>query len=160
MYVDDHLLIEVGQVGIHGQHQTMMAPKLASFFPSQREVTLTIQASSYHHIRGGLENSMFIGFNQPILDKFYDQVIPLSVISGVLLMIGCFMVFFAVFRSLKTQAGNLLLFLGLFILCLSLRSFFAVPFIYTLFTNISWVWGTRFEYLLTELATLFFLIYI
>ncbi|WP_313484608.1 hypothetical protein [Acinetobacter variabilis] len=31
MYVDDHLLIEVGQVGIHGQHQTMMAPKLASF---------------------------------------------------------------------------------------------------------------------------------
>nr|WP_306670408.1 GGDEF domain-containing protein [Acinetobacter sp. YH16049] len=160
MYVDDHLLIEVGQVGIHGQHQTMMAPKLASFFPSQREVTITIQASSYHHIRGGLENSMFIGFNQPILDKFYDQVIPLSVISGVLLMIGCFMVFFAVFRSLKTQAGNLLLFLGLFILCLSLRSFFAVPFIYTLFTNISWVWGTRFEYLLTELATLFFLIYI
>ncbi len=103
---------------------------------------------------------MFISFNQPILDKFYDQVIPLSVISGVLLMIGCFMVFFAVFRSLKTQAGNLLLFLGLFILCLSLRSFFAVPFIYTLFTNISWVWGTRFEYLLTELATLFFLIYI
>jgi len=115
-------------------------------------VTITIQASSYHHIRGGLENSMFIGFNH--------QVIPLSVISGVLLMIGCFMVFFAVFRSLKTQAGNLLLFLGLFILCLSLRSFFAVPFIYTLFTNISWVWGTRFEYLLTELATLFFLIYI
>jgi len=75
MYVDDHLLIEVGQVGIHGQHQTMMAPKLASFFPSRREVTITIQASSYHHIRGGLENSMFIGFNQPILDKFYDQVI-------------------------------------------------------------------------------------
>lgn len=75
-------------------------------------------------------------------------------------MIGCFMVFFAVFRSLKTQAGNLLLFLGLFILCLSLRSFFAVPFIYTLFTNISWVSGTRFEYLLAELATLFFLIYI
>lgn len=31
MYVDDHLLIEVGQVGIYGQHQTMMAPKLASF---------------------------------------------------------------------------------------------------------------------------------
>ena len=35
MYFDGHLMIEVGQVGIHGQHQTMMAPKLASFFPSQ-----------------------------------------------------------------------------------------------------------------------------
>ncbi|ATO19089.1 histidine kinase [Acinetobacter sp. LoGeW2-3] len=160
MYVDDHLLIEVGKVGTSDQHQTMMAPKLASFFPSQREVTITIQASSFHHIRGGLENSILIGFNRPILDKFYGQVIPLSVVSGVLLMIGSFMVFFAMFRSVRTQAGNLLLFLGLFILCLSLRSFFAVPFIYTLFTDISWVWGTRFEYLLTELACLFFLIYI
>ncbi|WP_347456049.1 GGDEF domain-containing protein [Acinetobacter sp. ANC 7454] len=160
MYVDDHLLINAGQVGKEGQHQTMMAPKLASFFPSQRDVTITIQASSYQHIRGGLENSILIGFPRPILHKFYQQVIPLSVVSGVLLMIGSFMVFFAMFRSIRTKAGNILLFLGLFILCLSVRSFFAVPFIYTLFTDISWVWGTRFEYLLTELACLFFLIYI
>lgn len=85
MYVDSHLLIEVGKVGSQAQHQSMMAPKRASFFPSQPEVTITIQALSYHHIRGGLENSMLMGFNRPILHKFYRQVIPLSIISGVLL---------------------------------------------------------------------------
>ena len=160
LYVNGHLLIQVGQVGNASQHQTEMAPKLASFLATQQQLTITMQVSSFQHINGGLENEILIGFNEPILDTFYGEIIPLSVVSGVLLMIGSFMVFFALFRRLKTQSGSALLFLGLFILCLSLRSFFAVPFVYTLFTQISWLWGTRFEYLLTELACLFFLSYI
>ncbi|TCB56909.1 GGDEF domain-containing protein [Acinetobacter terrae] len=160
LFVDDRLLTKVGQVGVEGHHQTEMAPKLVSFFPNKTDVVITIQVSSFQHIRGGLENSIFIGFNKPILHKFYRQVIPLTIVSGVLLMIGCFMVLFALYRIAQRQSSHIWLFLGLFILCLSLRSFFAVPFIYTLFTNISWLWGTRLEYLLTELVCLFFLLYI
>ena len=160
LFVDDRLLTKVGQVGIEGHHQTEMAPKLVSFFPNKTDVVITIQVSSFQHIRGGLENSIFIGFNKPILYKFYRQLIPLTIVSGVLLMIGCFMVLFALYRIAQRQSSHIWLFLGLFILCLSLRSFFAVPFIYTLFTNISWLWGTRLEYLLTELVCLFFLLYI
>ena len=137
-----------------------MAPKLVSFFPNKTDVVITIQASSFQHICGGLENSIYIGFNKLILHKFYGQVIPLSIVSGVLLMIGCFMVLFALYRIAQKQPSHVWLFLGIFILCLSLRSFFAVPFIYTLFTNIPWLWGTRLEYLLTELVCLFFLLYV
>lgn len=160
LFVDDRLLTKVGQVGVEEHHQTEMAPKLVSFFPNKTDVVITIQVSSFQHIRGGLENSIFIGFNKPILHKFYRQVIPLTIVSGVLLMIGCFMVLFALYRIAQRQSSHIWLFLGLFILCLSLRSFFAVPFIYSLFTNISWLWGTRLEYLLTELVCLFFLLYI
>lgn len=160
LFVDDRLLTKVGQVGVAGHHQTEMAPKLVSFFPNKTDVVITIQVSSFQHIRGGLENSIFIGFNKPILYKFYRQVIPLTIVSGVLLMIGCFMVLFALYGIAQKQPSHIWLFLGLFMLCLSLRSFFAVPFIYTLFTNISWLWGTRLEYLLTELVCLFFLLYI
>ena len=158
--MDDGLLTKIGQVGAERQHQTEMAPKLVSFFPNKTDVVITIQASSFQHIRGGLENSIYIGFNKPILHKFYGQVIPLSIVSGVLLMIGCFMVLFALYRIAQKQPSHVWLFLGIFILCLSLRSFFAVPFIYTLFTNIPWLWGTRLEYLLTELVCLFFLLYV
>ncbi|TCH64627.1 GGDEF domain-containing protein [Acinetobacter sp. ANC 4862] len=160
LFVDDRLLTKVGQVGVEGHHQTEMAPKLVSFFPNKTDVVITLQVSSFQHIRGGLENSIYMGFNKPILHKFYRQVIPLTLVSGVLLMIGCFMVLFALYRIAHKQSSHIWLFLGLFILCLSLRSFFAVPFIYTLFTNISWLWGTRLEYLLTELVCLFFLLYI
>lgn len=160
LYVDGLMIAEVGHVGDHIHHQTMMAPKLTSFFSQDNEVEITLQASSFNHIRGGLENPIFIGFSQPILQKFYRQVIPLSLMSGVLLMIGSFMLLFSLYRRQSHYFENPLLFLSLFILCLSLRTFFAVPFLYSLFTDISWLWGTRGEYLFTQFACLFFLLYI
>ena len=160
LYIDGHLLTKVGHVGSRDQHQTKMAPKLASFFPSSNQIEITLQVSSFDHIRGGLENPIYIGFSQPILHKFYRQIIPLCVVIGMLLMIGSFMLLFALYKHQQGTLHNALVFLALFILCFSLRSFFAVPFIYTLFTDISWVWGTRFEYLFTEFSCLFFLMYI
>ena len=161
LYLDDNLLMSVGHVGTHADtHETVMAPKLASFMAQSSDIRITIQASSFQHMNSGLENEIWIGYSRPLLDRFYSQIIPLSVVSGILLMIGIFMVFFTMFRRFRTHSNHVFVFLGLFILCLSLRSFFAVPFIYTLFTEISWLWGTRFEYLLTQLACLFFLAYI
>lgn len=58
-------------MGAEGHHQTEMVPKLVSFFPNKTDVVITIQASIFQHIRGGLENSIYIGFNKPILHKFY-----------------------------------------------------------------------------------------
>ena len=160
IYVDGQSVAQVGTVGDSNQHITMMAPKLTSFFAKDNDIQITIHASAYHHIRGGLENSILIGYSKPILYYFYKQVIPLCVLSGILIMLSSFMVLFSVYRSYQGYIMRGWLMLGLFVLCLSIRSFFAVPFIYTLFTDISWIWGTRFEYLLSELACLFFLIYI
>lgn len=71
LFVDDHLLTKVGQVGVEGHHQTEMAPKLVSFFLNKTDLVITFQVSSFQHIQGGLENSIYIGFNKPILHKFY-----------------------------------------------------------------------------------------
>ncbi len=160
LYVDGRMIAQVGEVGDHLQHKTMLAPKVTSFFSQNKEIEITLQASSFKHIRGGLENPVYIGFSHPILHKFYRQVIPLSLMSGILLMTGSFMLLFALYRRPSGYLKNPILFLSLFILCLSLRSFFAVPFLYSLFTNISWLWGTRAEYLLTEFACLFFILYL
>ncbi|WP_157883281.1 sensor domain-containing diguanylate cyclase [Acinetobacter sp. NCu2D-2] len=160
IYVNGRLIAKMGQVGDVNSHKTMMAPKLASFFSDRRDVELTIQASSFKHIRGGLENQMYMGYTQPILHQFYRQVIPLSLTSGMLFMTGSFMLLFVLYRSRQTFLKNPLLYLSLFILFFSFRSFFAVPFLYSLFTNINWLWGTRFEYLLTELASISFVFYL
>ena len=160
LYVDQRLIARVGKVGQREDHETMMAPKLASFYAQDREIQVTLQVSSFNHIRGGLENPIYIGYTTPILHQFYRQLISLTLMSGILLMTGFFMLLFALYRRNQDYVSQPLLFLSLFILCFSTRSFFAVPFLYSLFTDLNWLWGTRIEYLLTEFACLFFLTYL
>lgn len=160
LYIDDELMIRTGVVGDTETHRTMMAPKLRTFVPQQSTFKMTIKFSSYHHIRGGLENSIFFGYDSQIRSHFYRSILMTTWVSGMLVMISLFMVLFSVYRILQKQNTYKLLFLGLFILFFSLRSFFAVPFSYTLFLPISWLWGTRIEYLLTELLCLSFMTYL
>lgn len=160
LYIDDKLMLKVGVVGDEKQHVTEMAPRLLIFSVNPAEVTLRVDFSSYQHIRGGLENSIVIGYEEPVRRYFYLHVIPATWVSGMLVMISLFMALFAVYRLRHHQPIIPLLFLSLFILCFSLRSFFAVPFSYTLFTSIDWLLGTRIEYMLTGLISFFFLTYI
>ena len=160
LYIDDHLMLKVGVVGDKLDHQTKMAPRLLIFSVDKNNINLRFEFSSYKHIRGGIENTIYIGYEEPIRQYFYKQIIPATWVSGMLVMIAVFMALFTMYR-LRYQKSVLSLFiLSLFILSFSLRSFFAVPFSYTLFTSISWLWGTRIEYILTSLICLFFLTYI
>lgn len=160
LYIDGQLMLKTGIIGDQNHHQTMMAPKLRTFVPSRSQFEIKIKASSYEHIRGGLENSIALGYDDAIRGQFYRKVVMTAWVSGMLVMISLFMVLFAIYRLLQGRNTYTLLFLGLFILCFSLRSFFAVPFPYTLFTSISWLWGTRIEYLLTEFICLWFMTYL
>ena len=160
LYIDDQLMLKTGIIGDQYHHQTMMAPKLRTFVPASSKFTIKIKFSSYAHIRGGLENSISLGYEDTIRGQFYRNVVMTAWVSGMLVMISMFMVLFAIYRIIQNYSAYKLLFLGLFILCFSLRSFFAVPFPYTLFTSISWLWGTRLEYLLTEFICLWFMTYL
>lgn len=160
LFINDVMRLKAGKVGIGQAHETQMTPKLITFVSDQAEFKLTFHVSSYQQIRGGLENSMLIGYEQPIRQHLYQNILLTTWVSGMLVMIALFMLLFAIYRLLQGEKNASLLFLALFVLCLSLRTFFAVPFSYTLFTSIGWVWGTRFEYLLTELVCLFFLTYL
>src|SRR5699024_1670612 len=46
-----------------------------------------------------------------------------------------------------------------FAMLIAARALFSVPFYYTLiFLDMSWVWGTRLEYILTEATSMFYVI--
>ena len=160
LYIDDALILRTGQVGDQFHHQTKMAPKLRTYVPTKEIFKITLKVSSYSHIHGGLSNSILLGYDAYIRTNFYKSLIMTTWVSGMLIMISLFIVLFSVYRIIQGQKDYKLLFLGLFIFCFSLRSFFAVPFPYTLFSNISWLWGTRIEYLLTEFISLFFMTYL
>lgn len=160
LYIDHKLMVEIGTVGDRQQHQTVMSPKLINFVSSSKNIEVEIIFSSYQQIRGGLENPIYIGYDRQIRKDFYKNMILTIWVSGMLMMIALFMILFSIYRLSRGQQVLNLLYLGLFILCLSLRSFFAVPFTYTLFTSINWVLGTRLEYFLTELVCVFFLTYL
>ncbi|WP_298142993.1 GGDEF domain-containing protein [uncultured Acinetobacter sp.] len=160
LYINDKMMLKVGQVGTQDQHRTQMAPRLLIFTLDKSEFDIRLDFSSYQHIRGGPQNALVMGYEEPIRRHFYHHIIPATWVSGMLVMISLFMALFAIYRLKLQQPILPLLFLSLFILCFSLRSFFAVPFAYTLFTSIEWLWGTRIEYLLTALSCLFFINYI
>ena len=160
LYINNKLMTKIGITGAHDEHVTEMSPRLVNFVTDQNEVEIAIIFSSYRHIRGGLENPIYLGFYKNIKQKFYPNMILTIWVSGMLMMISLFMIIFSIYRLSKGQNVLSLFFLGLFILCFGLRSFFAVPFTYTLFTTIDWVWGTRLEYFLTELVCIFFLTYL
>lgn len=160
LYINNKLMTQIGVVGEYDQHQTEMSPRVVNFVTNQNEIQLAIIFSSYKHIRGGLENPIYIGFYDTIKKNFYPNMILTIWVSGMLMMISLFMIIFSIYRLSRGQNVLSLLFLGLFILCFGLRSFFAVPFTYTLFTPINWLWGTRLEYFLTELVCILFLTYL
>lgn len=134
-----------------------MAPRVARFSVSEHTFLLTMQVSSFDHIRGGFENPIFIGKESAILSRFYTNLIFNVFTNGAIFVMGFFLVLMSI--SQKNVFSNLTF--GLFAMSIGIRSLFAVPFNYTLiFPNMSWVWGTRLEYLLTESAVLFFFLFL
>lgn len=150
---------EIARNGIVGQdassHVAEMSPRIGYFFAQSNEVLLTMQISSFNHIRGGLENSMYFGEASTASRKFNTNIIGTLFINGCIFIIGLFMLLFAYYRRQEHQ----FFIFGMFSMLISARALFSVPFYYTLiFLNMSWLWGTRIEYILTEASSLFYVI--
>ncbi|MBS4210356.1 ATP-binding protein [Bacillus sp. FJAT-50079] len=156
LFVDQN---EISRNGIVGQdssiHATEMSPRIGYFFAQSDEVLLTIQVSSFDHIRGGLENSIYFGEASTVSRKFNTNIIGTLFINGCIFIIGLFMVLFSLYR----RQEQVFFIFGMFSMLISVRALFAVPFYYTLlFSDMSWLWGTRLEYILTEASSLFYVI--
>lgn len=155
LYVNDELIASNGTVGMDASsHKAEMAPKTGHFTSESNVVTLTMQVSSFAHIRGGFENSIFIGESAVVDQKVDSQMITNTFINGFIFIIGIFMILFAMYRRKEW----IFLIFGLFAICISVRAFFTVPFLYTIvFPNMSWLWGTRLEYVLTVASSIFYI---
>lgn len=156
LFVDDIELASNGTVGEDAaSHDAEMAPRIGYFIAQSDVVQLTMQVSSFDHIRGGFENAIYVGEASVVTKHFNTNMVSTLFLNGSIFIIGLFMVLFAFYRK-KEQMFRIF---GLFAMLIAVRALFAVPFYYTLlFIDMSWVWGTRLEYILTEATSMFYVI--
>src|SRR5690625_554848 len=158
LYIDETIIAGNGVVGHDStSHFAEMAPKIGYFIADTEDISLTMQVSSFDHIRGGFENSIYIGESSVVSQKFNTNMLLTLFINGSIFIIGLFMVLFALYRYRSKQELIFFIF-GMFAMLISARALFAVPFYYTLILDMPWIWGTRLEYILTEATSMFYVI--
>ncbi|MDM1719366.1 diguanylate cyclase [Acinetobacter towneri] len=160
VFLNGDPLVRVGTVGADtSSHQTENAPRIAYFVPESEYFTLTIQASSFQSLQGGLKNPMKIGLSRTINQQYQRLMMSIAMICGAVLGIGLFTLMFSAFSLANGGKTKRIFIFGIFIVFLALHNLFSAPYAYTTFLNLSWSWGIRLEYLFSFLAILFFLSY-
>ena len=160
VFLNGDPLVRVGTVGADASHhETENAPRIAYFVPESEYFTLTIQASSFQSLQGGLKNPMKIGLSRTINQQYQRLMMSIAMISGAVLGVGLFTLMFSAFSLANGGKTKLMFIFGLFIVFLALHNLFSPPYAYTTFLNLSWSWGIRLEYLFSFIAILFFLSY-
>jgi len=158
LYADQIEIASNGTVGMNSvEHRSEMAPKMGIFVPDSNEVLFTLQVSSFGQLRGGFENSIYIGDPVIVSQKFNFNIIWMLFVIGCIFIIGTFMLLFAWFRK---NEKTFLIF-GLFCISFAIRAIFAEPFYYTLVLyQINYSWGTRLQYLFSEASVLLLILLI
>ena len=160
VFLNGDPLVRVGTVGVDASHhETENAPRIAYFVPESEYFTLTIQASSFQSLQGGLKNPMKIGLGRTIEQEYQRLMMSIAMICGAVLGIGLFTLMFSAFSLANGGNTKRIFIFGIFIVFLALHNLFSPPYAYTTFLNLSWSWGIRLEYLFSFLAILFFLSY-
>ncbi len=137
-------LVRVGTVGADASsHQTEKAPRIAYFVPESEYFTLTIQASSFQSLQGGLKNPMKIGLGRTINQQYQRLMMSIGMICGAVLGIGLFTLMFSAFSLANGGKTKRIFIFGIFIVFLALHNLFSAPYAYTTFLNLSWSWGIR-----------------
>ena len=160
VYMNGDFILRLGKVSTTAAGQvTKRAPQIGYFVPESQYFTLSIQVSNYSTLHGGLERPLRIGTASTINRQYQQIMMSISMVSGMVLGIGCFTILFSVFRGSKERNSRSIFTFGLFIVFLALHNLFNAPYAYSVFTSIDWLWGMRLQYLFTFLAILFFLSY-
>lgn len=156
LMVDDLEIATNGTVGHDSHsHRAEMAPRTGYFIPVNNEIEILMHVSSFDHIRGGPMNSMYIGEAQLVTKEFMTKINFDFFLISALIIMGIFTLSFVSFRP---QEKEFMIF-GIFCFSIAMRALFAYPFYYTvIFPNISWIWGTRLEYILSILCSGIFVI--
>lgn len=160
LYLNGDFVLRLGEIGKDTKtHLTENAPRIAFMVVNKEYFTLTIQASNFDPLHGGLENPMRIGIAKTITRQFEQLMMSIGLVCGAVLGVGIFTLMFSVFQGKIGRSSIRVFVFGIFILFLALHNLFSAPYAYTVFTDISWIWGRRLEFLFTYFAVVFFLSY-
>lgn len=159
-YLNGDFILKLGEISRTAVGQlTEKSPRITYFIPKSQYFTLTIQASNYTHLHGGLEKPIRIGLARTINLQFQQLMTSIALVCGAVFGLGAFTILFSLFRGRSQRSNKTIFIFGVFIVFLALHNLFSAPYAYTVFTSIDWLWGTRFEYLFTYCAILFFITY-
>ncbi|MER2126445.1 diguanylate cyclase [Solibacillus sp.] len=155
IYANGQLLTEIGQVGTNEQaHETDLKPALLPVTFDQQQVELTIQLSSFNHIRGGFSGGIKLGEWHEMSDHYHLERLIVSFVSSIVLIVGLL----ALVIGILGKGEKMLLTFGLFSIGVAVRAIFSVPFVFhELPFDISYVWATKLEYISTNVV---FLLYV
>lgn len=160
LYLNGDYVLRLGLIGTNAKdHQTENAPRIAFIVPKTEDLTVTLQVSNFKHLHGGIENPIRIGTAKTITRQFEQLMMSIGLVCGAVFGLGIFTLMFSISQGKIGRSSIRVFVFGLFILFLALHNLFSAPYAYTTFTNISWLWGERLEYLFTNLAIAFFLSY-
>jgi diguanylate cyclase (GGDEF)-like protein len=160
LYLNGDFVLRLGEIGKDTTtHLTENAPRIAFMVVKKEYFTLTIQASNFDPLHGGLENPMRIGTSKTITRQFEQLMMSIGLVCGAVLGVGIFTLMFSIFQGKIGRSSIRVFVFGIFILFLALHNLFSAPYAYTVFTDISWIWGRRLEFLFTYFAVVFFLSY-
>ncbi|MFV5509465.1 diguanylate cyclase domain-containing protein [Acinetobacter sp. 197] len=160
MYVNGQFIVRLGEISTTPEKQvTEKAPRIGYFVPDTEYITLSIQASNYTHLHGGLERPMQIGIAATSNRQFQQLMMSIAMVCGAVFGVGVFTILFSIFRGSRERNSKSIFVFGWFIVFLAMHNLFSAPYAYSVFTNINWLWGSRLEYLFTFFAAFFFLSY-
>ena len=140
VYLNGDFLVRLGDVADNVmQQQTENAPRIAYFVPDSPYFTLSIQASNFNKLRGGLESPMHIGVAKTVNRHYQQLMMSIAMICGAVFGVGMFTTMFSIFRGSNERNSKSIFVFGIFILFLALHNLFTAPYAYTTFLDINWL---------------------
>ncbi len=152
LFLDDKFINSNGKTGTSEiNSEGGYKPFVTGYRPASDTLSILFHVSNYQHRRGGFWKSMKIGDPHKI-DRSSSEYALINYISlGVLLAFALFFfIFFLLFKEDKILLYFSLTLAGIFLRLISIDLY---PVL--LFTNISWLWLIRFEYLGSFIAFIF-----
>ncbi|MGN7414683.1 ATP-binding protein [Paenibacillus sp. SAF-068] len=146
LWVNDEILVEVGQVG-QDKYSTIpqLETKLVYFQPESDTVELVMQVSNFQHHRGGVTKDIELGGSDVLTTKTNLNLARDMFITAGLLVIGLYNLLLFMLRR-KDRAP---LYFGLFTVLLGIRSLFNGELIFTQWLpHFPWELQFKIEYLI------------
>lgn len=158
VFVNGEEVCAVGTVSSNKANQkNSLQSQLIPLKLTSTSVEISIQVSSYNHMRGGIPIAPSIGDWYALNDTQKLNAIIIIFTAGIIFVAGVL----TLLIGLMNRSEKALLIFGFFCLFIATRSFFTAPFIYHPFPiDISYLIATKIEYLTTNLAFICYAIFI
>lgn len=158
VFINDEKVTSIGMVSSNKEQQkNNLESKIIPFKTSKQQLTITIQVSSFNHMRGGIASPPTIGDWDQINDTNQTNILIITFTAGIIFVAGVL----TLLIGLMNRSERALLIFGFFCLTIATRSLFTAPFIYHFFPiDISFLIATKIEYITTNLSFAFYAIFI